>query len=336
MSPAISTNQSLYGLNTFGIRETADAVLSLTDPAELSRLRPGALAAPLRVMGGGSNILLTGPVRGTVLLNRIHGIRVEREDPEHVWLRAGAGEIWHDLVVYAIANGWGGIENLALIPGTVGASPIQNIGAYGVEVRDTIESVRFWDLETGAFGELDNAGCRFGYRDSIFKQELRNRVVVCSVLFRLTKAPVLNTAYGAIREELDQMGQEANVVSVAQAVINIRRSKLPDPAVTGNAGSFFKNPVIGIAEFEALKAQHPGIPSYAAPEGVKIPAGWLIEQGGWKGRRIGDAGVHPAQALVLVNYGQATGHQILELSAAIMEDVRTRFGITLEREVQIW
>jgi len=336
MSPEISTNQSLYGLNTFGLREPAEGMLTISDPAELPKLKLAELPKPLRVMGGGSNILLTGPVRGTVLLNRIHGIQVEREDARHVWLRVGSGENWHDLVVYAIANGWGGIENLALIPGTVGASPIQNIGAYGVEVKDSIDSVRFWDLEAAEFRELDNSGCRFGYRDSIFKQELKSRVMVCSVLFRLSKNPVFNTAYGAIREELEQMDQEPNVVNIAQAVTNIRRSKLPDPAITGNAGSFFKNPVISIAAFEALEAAHPGIPSFVAPEGVKVPAGWLIEQCGWKGKRLGDAGVHPAQALVLVNYGGATGSQILELSAAIMEDVQQRFGIRLDREVQIW
>lgn len=336
MISAISTNQSLYGLNTFGIRESAEAMLSITDPEQLAELPGLDLPKPLRVVGGGSNVLLTGPVRGTVLLNRIRGIRIEREDAEHAWLRAGAGEVWHDLVVFAIANGWGGIENLALIPGTVGASPIQNIGAYGVEVKDTIDSVRYWDQERNLFQEIDNAGCRFGYRDSIFKNELKGRIVVCSVVFRLAKNPVLNTAYGAILDELAAMGQEPNVVSIAQAVINIRRSKLPDPAVTGNAGSFFKNPVISIAEFEALKAAHPGIPSFIAPEGVKVPAGWLIEQCGWKGRREGNAGVHPAQALVIVNYGNATGSEILKLSAEIMESVQQRFGILLEREVQIW
>jgi UDP-N-acetylmuramate dehydrogenase len=336
MSFVISTNHSLYGLNTFGIRETADALLSLSSAEELPALQKAALPKPLRVIGGGSNVLLTGPVSGTVILNRIKGITVEREDAKQVWLRVGAGEIWHDLVVFAIANGWGGVENLALIPGTVGASPIQNIGAYGVEVKDTIDSVRYWDLEDASFCDLDNAGCRFAYRDSIFKQELKGRIIVCSVVFRLEKEPVLNTAYGAIRDELQEMGQEPNVVSIAQAVMNIRRSKLPDPAVTGNAGSFFKNPVVSIPAFEALQAAHPGIPSFVAPDGVKIPAGWLIEQSGWKGRRVDDAGVHPAQALVLVNYRNATGREILELSACIMEDVEKRFGIRLEREVQIW
>jgi UDP-N-acetylmuramate dehydrogenase len=250
---------------------------------------------------------------------------------------AGAGEVWHDLVLYAISNGWGGIENLALIPGTVGAAPIQNIGAYGVEVKSTVTEVEVWHWEGVELQTFSNEECRFGYRDSIFKHELKDRVVITAVTFKLAKRPELHLDYGAIRDELAAMVATPSVQTVAQAVINIRRSKLPDPAVIGNAGSFFKNPTIPKTDFEALKAEFWAIPSFPAGEGlVKVPAGWLIEQCGWKGYRCGDAGVHAKQALVLVNYGGATGEEILQLSTDVMKSVKEKFGITLEREVQVW
>lgn len=313
-------------------------MLELTDAAQLSQIATDtSLPSPFYVLGGGSNVLLASPVKGTVILNRIRGIETIKEDADNVWLRAGAGEVWHDLVLHAIGNGLGGIENLALIPGTVGASPIQNIGAYGVEVKDTIAEVEAWDWEEGRLRNFSNEECRFGYRDSIFKATLKARVVVTAVTFRLTKHPVLHTDYGAIRDELAAMGAEPSVASIAQAVINIRRSKLPDPAVIGNAGSFFKNPTIEAAHFAELRLAHPAIPAYPAPDGrVKVPAGWLIEQCGWKGRRIGDAGIHAKQALVVVNHGGATGAELWALSEQVLKDVKARFGIELEREVQVW
>jgi UDP-N-acetylmuramate dehydrogenase len=332
---ALQQDCSLKSLNTFGFDIPAGNLILLTDREQLGALK--SCPAPLRVLGGGSNILLTGPVGGTLILNRLKGIDIVAEDSDSVLVRSGGGEVWHDLVLFAIERNLGGLENLALIPGTVGASPIQNIGAYGVEVKDTIESVEAWHWESGAFTTFTNEQCRFGYRDSIFKHELKDQVLVTSVTFRLSKHPVLHTAYGAIRDELASMQAEPSVQSIARAVINIRRSKLPDPAVIGNAGSFFKNPTIPQADFGRLQIRFPAIPSYPAGAGlVKVPAGWLIEQSGWKGFRRGDAGVHAKQALVLVNYGTATGAQILELSAEVMQSVLDKFGIGLEREVQIW
>jgi UDP-N-acetylmuramate dehydrogenase len=337
-SPCTHINASLRQLNTFGIDVPCEALIEFSSADELTNLGgEEALPRPFHVLGGGSNVLLTGPVQGTVLLNRIKGISVVDEDPESVWLKVGAGEGWHDLVLYAISNSWGGIENLALIPGTVGASPIQNIGAYGVEVKDTITEVEVWDWETDSLRSYKNKECRFGYRDSVFKGQLKGRIVVTAVTFQLSKKPRLNTAYGAIQDELTALGLEPSVQSVAQAVINIRKSKLPDPAVIGNAGSFFKNPTIPEDVFKQLKDRHPTVPSYPAGNGlVKLPAGWLIEYCGWKGRREGEAGVHAKQALVLVNYGNAAGQEIWDLSEAVLKSVKETFGIQLEREVQVW
>lgn len=317
---------------------TADAIVELTDLRQLPKIAADpTLPKPFHVLGGGSNVLLTAPVQGTVILNRIKGFEVTDEDTAGVTLRVGAGEVWHDLVLYAISNNLGGIENLALIPGTVGAAPIQNIGAYGVEVKDSILEVEAWDWTQQKLITFDNAACRFGYRDSIFKHEMKGRVVVTAVIFRLSRHTVLHTDYGAIRDELKTIGAEPSVQSIAQAVINIRRSKLPDPAVVGNAGSFFKNPTITKSAFESLRQRFPMIPSYSAPEGmVKVPAGWLIEQCGWKGHRNGDAGIHPKQALVLVNYGGASGDEIWKLSEAVLQSVKATFGMELEREVQVW
>lgn len=334
----VECDATLYGLNSFGLSVSADCLVQLIDVAQLPLLAGDtSLPRPFHILGGGSNVLLSGPVQGTVILNRIKGIDIVREEDAYVWLRVGAGEVWHDLVLYAIGKNLGGIENLALIPGTVGASPIQNIGAYGVEVKDTITTVEAWEWEKGAIKPFSNEACHFGYRDSIFKHELKARTVVTAVTFRLRKQPKLNTDYGAIREELATMGVPPSIQAVAQAVMNIRRSKLPDPAVIGNAGSFFKNPTIPQADYDALQEQFPDIPAYPAAAGLaKIPAGWLIEQCGWKGYRRGDAGIHTRQALVLVNYGQATGAQIWQLSEDVMQSVQEKFGIALEREVQVW
>ncbi len=290
------------------------------------------------VVGGGSNILLTQPVKGLTIINKLKGIEVLKETVEHVYIKVSAGEVWHELVMYAINNGWAGIENLALIPGTVGAAPIQNIGAYGVEVKETIQSVNCWNWNEKTFVEFNGDECRFGYRDSIFKKELKGQVLINAVTFRLNKKPNFNISYGAIEQELVRMNiDHLSIAAIGQAVINIRTSKLPDPKKIGNAGSFFKNPTISTTQFNALQQKYPTIPSYPLSDGlVKVPAGWLIETCNWKGYREGDAGVHPMQALVLVNYAGATGKDIWNLSEKVLHSVEKTFGIELEREVQVW
>lgn len=332
-------NVSLQPYNTFGIDAAAEFLTELESTQALEAVAADtALPAEKHIIGGGSNILLTKNVSGLCLLNKIKGITVEKEDINHVWLRVNSGEVWHELVMHAIGNYWGGIENLALIPGTVGAAPMQNIGAYGVEVKDTIESVTFWHWQERAFITYTNEQCRFGYRDSIFKQELKGQVFITSVVFRLNKQPKFNISYGAIEQELQKMNAKVlSLQSIAAAVINIRTSKLPDPREIGNAGSFFKNPTIPVKQYEALKIDNPSIPSYPVSNDlVKVPAGWLIEQCGWKGYRKGETGVHAKQALVLVNYGHAKGSDIWELSGEVLASVHQRFGIELEREVQVW
>ncbi|MBS1585207.1 MAG: UDP-N-acetylmuramate dehydrogenase [Bacteroidetes bacterium] len=335
----LQKNISLKPYNTFGIDVPAEYLLPVDDTDLLAQISEDASLPQRRhVLGGGSNILLTKPVEGLVLQNRLKGISVDREDKEHVWVKVSSGEIWHSFVLHAIENHWAGIENLALIPGTVGAAPMQNIGAYGVEARETIDSVAGWHWEEKEFVTYSSAACRFGYRDSIFKHELRDKLFISSVTFRLNKKPNYNTSYGAIEQELQKMGvQELSIKAIADAVISIRSSKLPDPKQIGNAGSFFKNPTITIEHFELLQTNYPHIPSYPVSETmVKIPAGWLIEQCGWKGYRRDDTGVHEKQALVLVNYGKATGAEIWNLSGEILRSVMERFGIELEREVQVW
>lgn len=325
---------SLKPFNTFGINVLGERMVVLTSNSQLPEI--ANMGANRLVLGGGSNVLFTKDVSGLIILNKLQGISIEKENDDYAWLRVHGGEWWHNVVLFAIDKNLGGIENLALIPGTAGASPIQNIGAYGVEVKETIEEVVCWHWEDQNFRTLKNEDCCFGYRDSIFKHSLKGQVLVTSILFKLNKYPQLRTSYGAINTELEIMNLEPSVKNIALAVINIRRSKLPDPAIIGNAGSFFKNPEIALVDYEALRGGYPGMPSYPiTATRVKIPAGWLIEQCGLKGYRKGDAGVHTKQALVLVNYGSATGSGILQLSAMVIEAVQDRFGIVLEREVQI-
>jgi UDP-N-acetylmuramate dehydrogenase len=329
-------NTSLKPYNTFGIDVPAEYFTELEDISGLPAI--GELPQQKHVLGGGSNILLTQPIKGLVIQNRLKGITIVKEDDDHVWLKVASGEVWHDLVLYVIERGWGGIENLALIPGTVGASPMQNIGAYGVEAKETIEEVTYWHWQERVFFTKRNNECAFGYRDSIFKHELKDKTFITSVVYRLNKQPRYNTSYGAIEHELEKMGvEELSVKAIAQAVIHIRTSKLPDPKVIGNAGSFFKNPTIPKEQFTALKQDHPDIPSFPAGDiMVKVPAAWLIEQCGWKGYKNGDIGVHAKQALVLVNYGSGNGAELWELSGEIVSSVKERFGVELEREVQVW
>lgn len=274
---------------------------------------------------------------GLVIKNNIKGIEKIKEDDEYVYIKAGAGENWHGLVQNCIQNNWAGMENLSLIPGNAGASPMQNIGAYGVEIKDIFESLDAWHINDKQIVTFNLNDCTFGYRESVFKSKYKNQFCITSVTYRLNKTPRFNTSYGAIEQELESMGvKELSIQAISQAVINIRTSKLPDPAVIGNAGSFFKNPQVSKDKFQTLQTSFPGIIGYPVDgKAVKLAAGWLIEQAGWKGYRKGDAGCHAKQALVLVNYGNASGNEIFALSTSIIESVYNKFSVTLEREVNI-
>jgi UDP-N-acetylmuramate dehydrogenase len=265
------------------------------------------------------------------------GKEVVKEDANHVWVKIGAGESWHDLVMWAIDNGWGGIENLALIPGSVGAAPMQNIGAYGVEIKETFDRLEAYRLADGKVEVFDNLACRFGYRESVFKHEVKGQYIITSVTLKLSKNPIFHLEYGAIQDTMVDMGvAEASLRAVAEAVMHIRRSKLPDPAVIGNAGSFFKNPELDHDHFVWIEAAHPYLPHYPAANGLtKIPAAWMIEQSGWKGYREGNFGVHDRQALVLVNHGGAAGADIWNLAMRIQADVEAKFGVKLMPEVNV-
>ncbi|HTR31822.1 MAG TPA: UDP-N-acetylmuramate dehydrogenase [Puia sp.] len=330
-------NTSLKKYNTFGIEASARHFAAFGSDEELASLVATA-PHPLVVLGGGSNILLMGDVAGTVLVNALKGIDLVDEDDRYFYVRVGAGENWHGFVEYCLGRNWAGVENLALIPGSVGAAPMQNIGAYGVELKEVFHELEAWDLRDGKVRMFTLNDCRFGYRDSIFKHEHKGRFIVLTVTFRLNRAPVFHTEYGAVREELQKMGvRHLSIRAIADAVIRIRTSKLPDPAQIGNAGSFFKNPTISNRKYADLKTKFPDIVGYPDPAkpSTKLAAGWLIEQAGWKGFRRGDAGVHARQALVLVNYGRATGREIFDLSEEILNSVKDKFGVTLEREVNV-
>lgn len=333
----VQENFSLKKYNTFGIEAVAHRFAAFHSADELAQLLELTGGGPFMILGGGSNMLLTKDIQGWVLKNSIPGIRKIKEDDEFVYVKAGAGENWHQFVQYCIEHGWAGLENLSLIPGCVGASPMQNIGAYGVEIRDVFYELHAFQVKDHTVRVFDLDECEFGYRESIFKRKYKGQYVILDVTFRLRKKPVFNTSYGAIEEELSRMGvTEKSIRAIADAVIHIRSSKLPDPKEIGNAGSFFKNPSVPREKYEALKNEFADIVGYANADGtVKLAAGWLIEQCGWKGYRKGDAGVHAKQALVLVNYGDATGAEVYSLSAEILETVKDKFGVILEREVNI-
>lgn len=335
----LHTEFSLQKLNTFGIDVKARFFTEFASIRELSHLLkdPSLKTTPKLILGGGSNLLFTKDFEGLVLQNKIKGIEILWEDAHEALVKAGAGEVWHELVLFCIEKNLGGLENLSLIPGTVGAAPIQNIGAYGVELKDVFESLEAIEIETGQLKSFSLTDCAFGYRDSIFKKHLKGKHIITSVTFRLTKNPICNTSYGAIQTTMEQMGiKEITIKTISDTICHIRRSKLPDPAVIGNAGSFFKNPEISEHEFLKLKSTYPDIPSYKTVPGmVKVPAGWLNEQCGWKGKIIGQTGVHKNQALVLVNYGHAQGEEIKNLAADIQKSVKEKFGIDLEIEVNI-
>lgn len=335
----LQRNTSLKAFNTFGIDANADRMGRFGSVDELRVLLeiPEVKTAPLLILGGGSNLLFTQDFHGTVLLNEIPGIRTVDENEDHVWVKAGAGVTWHAFVLHCVEHGWGGVENLSLIPGKVGAAPMQNIGAYGVEIKDTFDSLEALCIADGEVVLFNKDACAFGYRESFFKREGKGQFVILSVTFRLSKRPVLNTSYGNIQQELDRLGITSPTLrDVSNAVIAIRRSKLPDPAVLGNAGSFFKNPVVSDTLLENIRRLEPDVVAYPAGAGYsKLAAGWLIERAGWKGRREETHGVHDKQALVLVNHGGATGRAIYELSEQVLQAVKARFGVELEREVNI-
>jgi UDP-N-acetylmuramate dehydrogenase len=327
----------LKAFNTFGFDVKASLFLPVADTDILQKTWKTnllSLNSPL-ILGGGSNILFKGDYAGLVLQNIISGIEVVKEDEQHVWIRCGGGENWHNVVMYAIQHGWGGLENMSLIPGTIGASPIQNIGAYGAELKDVFEELDAFDMWYGKLVTMNAADCQFGYRDSVFKQSGKGRYFITHVTLRLNKNPRVNVRYGDIAAILEEWGiTKPGIADVSRAVIHIRSSKLPDPAVLGNCGSFFKNPVVSQETADAVCAAHSDIKRFDQPDGtVKLAAGWLIEKAGWKGYRRGDAGVHEKQALVMVNYGNATGSEILTLARDIVEDIETKFHVTLEMEV---
>jgi len=331
-------NISLRPYNSFHLESIASEFIFIKSSADLQNVLEQPGINPALVLGGGSNILLTKNVEGLVLKIEIRGIEELKEDASHIYVRAGAGENWHEFVQYTMKRNWGGLENLSLIPGCVGAAPIQNIGAYGVELKDVFYELEAYDRKEKKIFSFGVNDCQFDYRNSIFKTSGKGRYVILNVTFLLHKNPVLNTHYGAIREELNRMGiSSPTIQDVSRTVIKIRRSKLPDPADIGNAGSFFKNPVVDQHVFLSLSEKYADMPAYPHEDkSVKLAAGWLIEQCGWKGFREGDAGVHKNQALVLVNYGKATGQQIFDLSEKIGKSVYSKFGIELEREVNVF
>lgn len=340
----IQENISLKQYNTFGIDAHAKYFAGFSTIEELMQLSEKAGGDMKIVLGGGSNVLFTQNINGWVWKNNMMGIEEIGEDQSFIYVKAGAGENWHRFVQYAISRNWAGLENLSLIPGNVGAAPMQNIGAYGVELKEVFNSLEAFSLKEKSVHTFTAGDCHFGYRESVFKKKLKDQYVILNVNFRLRKGPVFHTEYGAIREELDRMNiSELSIRAISQAVINIRSSKLPDPAVIGNAGSFFKNPSVSKMQYTALKEKYPGIVGYENADGtVKLAAGWLIEHSGplegisWKGYRRGEAGIHARQALVLVNYGNATGKEVYDLSSEVVESVAAKYDVMLEREVNVY
>lgn len=329
-------NCSLLPYNTFGMDVKASRFVEYASVEELRGLWNAEREAVARALhiGGGSNLLFASDYEGLILHSAIKGYTVVKETEEEVEVRVGAGEVWDDFVAYTVANGWYGAENLSLIPGEVGASAVQNIGAYGVEAKDLIVSVDTFGLETGEERRFMREECRYAYRESVFKQKLKGKYAVTFVTYRLKKPPVFHLEYGNIRAELEKQGCQVDLENVRRIIIAIRQAKLPDPKVLGNAGSFFMNPVVPKMQFEALLAQYPDMPHYPVDEAhVKIPAGWMIDRCGWKGKRVGHAGVHEKQALVLVNCGGATGKEVMHLAEEIVASVRERFDVTIRPEV---
>lgn len=335
----IEHQKSLKKHNTFGIDCTAQSYVSVTSVSELKQVLSEHKNDPLFVLGGGSNMLLTKDIEALVIHLNLKGITILSENNNEVLIECMAGENWHEFVLYCTENGYGGLENLSLIPGNVGTAPIQNIGAYGVELKDSFVSCHAISIHDQNERDFSKEECNFGYRNSIFKNEVKGEYIITSVTFRLTKTNhILATSYGAIQEELVRQNCDTPTIkAISNAVIAIRQSKLPDPQKLGNSGSFFKNPVIDVETFRQFRREHPTAPFYeVSPTEFKIPAGWLIEQAGFKGLRFGDAGVHKNQALVLVNYGNATGKEIWELAMKIQRKVKEDFAIYIEPEVNVF
>lgn len=333
----LNENISLKKYNTFGLAVKADRLVTfrLEENAVHFFREQREKEDNYLILGGGSNFLFTGDLHKTIIRPEMDAIALEEKKDDYVIISAGAGVVWDKLVEMTVSHGFGGLENLSLIPGRVGATPVQNIGAYGAEISNSVEKVRAISLHDGSLREFSNKECHFGYRDSIFKGELKGKYLITKVYYRLSTKPLLSLEYGSLREELCKLG--ANSLSnVRKIVIATRLNKLPDPAILGNAGSFFKNPVISCDTAEELKSKYPQLPSFKDQSGgIKLPAGWLIEQCGWKGKRIGDAGIHEKQALVIVNYGNATGRELFDLSEAVKKSVFDKFGVVLEREVEV-
>jgi UDP-N-acetylmuramate dehydrogenase len=334
----MQSNFSLKSFNTFGIEAKAKNFVAVHSLDELKTVLAEHAAEPKFILGGGSNMLLTQDIEALVIHIDLKGKRIVKEDDDFVWVESMAGENWHEFVLWTIDQNFGGLENMSLIPGNVGTTPVQNIGAYGTEIKDTFVSCDAMKIDDQTMRTFSKEDCRFGYRESIFKQEAKNQYIITTVVFKLTKRNHnINTSYGDITKELAvQNATVPTLKDVSNAVIAIRQSKLPDPKILGNSGSFFKNPVISRSHFEKVQAQFPEIKFFeVSPTEVKVPAGWLIEQAGYKGFRKGDAGVHKNQALVLVNYGSATGQDILALSREVQQAVFDKYSIAIEAEVNV-
>jgi len=335
--PEIKPNFSLKNFNTFSIDVKCKFFTSFNCSIDLNQILSKHSNDSLLILGGGSNLLFTKDFEGLVLKNEVLGKEVIEENDSNALIKVGAGENWHQFVLWCLENNFGGLENLSLIPGNVGASPMQNIGAYGVEIQDVFAHLTAYNIETGELEVFDNKACEFGYRESVFKRKLKGKYIIMHVVYRLSKKHILKTKYGAINAELQKMKvKDPSIRDISNAVINIRRSKLPDPNEIGNAGSFFKNPVVRKDIVDSIKNKYPDMPVYELDnQEFKIPAGWLIETAGWKGKTFNNYGVHKNQALVLVNYSDAKGNNIYDLSSKIIADIQSKFGIVLEREVNV-
>ena len=335
----IIENYPLLKLNTFGVDVKAKYFTSINTINELIEATKTNVFKDLEllILGGGSNILFTKDFDGLVILNNIKGKEIISQNQQSIFLKIGAGENWHELVMYCVDNGWGGIENLSLIPGNTGTAPMQNIGAYGVEIKETFIELEALEISSGKIVKFNNSDCEFGYRESVFKNKMKNQYIILNITLELKKNPVLNINYGDVKAILESQNiKNPDIKEVSNAIISIRQSKLPDPKKIGNSGSFFKNPIVSLNLLELIKKKYPNVVNYEINENeFKIAAGWLIERAGWKGKKFNNYGVHEKQALVLVNYGLANGMEIFELSEKIILDIKDKFGIKLEREVNI-
>ena len=335
----IIENYPLLKLNTFGVDVKAKYFVSINTINELIEVIKTNVFKDLQllILGGGSNILFTKDFDGLVILNNIKGKEIIDQNQKSIFLKIGAGENWHELVMYCVDNGWGGIENLSLIPGNTGTAPMQNIGAYGVEIKETFVELEALEISSGKIVKFNNSDCEFGYRESVFKNKMKNQYIILNITLELKKNPVININYGDVKAILETQNiKNPAIKEVSNAIISIRQSKLPDPKKIGNSGSFFKNPIVSLNQLELIKKKYPNVVNYEINENeFKIAAGWLIEKAEWKGKKFNNCGVHEKQALVLVNYGLANGMEIFDLSEKIILDIKDKFGITLEREVNI-